>query len=131
VVAYLRFELRRLVREPRLFVVTVLMPVLTYVVFTGVGDVSGEPAGVAAAAALLVGVGVAAERSAGWRQLRLTPLRPATVVAVRGSLTAVPSVVTVGLAWRLDHPARLPIALLLVLFGTLSVAAYRRSTVLE
>ncbi len=123
--AYLRFELRRLVREPRLFVFTVLMPVLTYVVFTGVGDVSGQLEGVAAAAALMVGmagygaiigvlsvgVGVATERSEGWlRQLRLTPLHPVHVVAVKGflaTLTAIPSVITVGVAGRLEHNVQL------------------------
>ena len=43
--AYFMFELRRLVREPRLFIFTVFMPVISYVVFTGVGDMRGNTGG--------------------------------------------------------------------------------------
>ena len=43
--AYLKFELRRLLREPRLLVFTVLMPVASYVVFTGFGDLNCRPRG--------------------------------------------------------------------------------------
>jgi len=125
--SYLMFELRRLAREPRLFLFTVFMPVVTYVVFTGVGDVSGTAGGITVAAALMIGmagygamigvlsigVGVSLERTAGWlRQLRLTPLRPAQVVAVKAlvaTLCAIPSVVTVGVAGRLEHHVSLPL----------------------
>ncbi|MBO0868642.1 MAG: ABC transporter permease, partial [Micromonosporaceae bacterium] len=112
--SYLMFELRRLVREPRLFLFTVFMPVVTYVVFTGVGGLAGQSEGIAVAAALMIGmagygamigvlsigVGVSMERTLGWlRQLRLTPLRPAQVVAVKAlvaTLCSIPSVVAVG-----------------------------------
>jgi ABC-2 type transport system permease protein len=143
--AFLRFELRRLIREPRLFIFTVLMPVISYVVFTGVGDVNGRIEGVAAAAALMigmagygaiigvlsVGVGVSTERTQGWlRQLRLTPLRPVQVVGVKGflaTLTAIPSVITVGVAGRLEHHVALPVghwvAIVLVMWlGTIPFA---------
>jgi ABC-2 type transport system permease protein len=120
------FELRRLVREPRLFIFTVVMPVVSYVVFTGVGDVRGTTEGVTVAAALMVGmagygavagvlsvgIGVSAERTSGWlRQLRITPLRPVGVVAVKGFLatvTAIPAVAGVGIAGRLQHHVSLP-----------------------
>jgi ABC-2 type transport system permease protein len=126
--AYLKFELRRLIREPRILMFTVLMPVVSYVVFTGVGDARGQAEGIAVAAAsmvgmagygamigvLSVGVGVSTERTSGWlRQLRLTPLPPARLVAVKAllaSLTAIPSVVTVGVAGYLQHGVHLPLA---------------------
>src|SRR4051812_12810397 len=119
--AYFLFELRRLIREPRLFVFTVLMPVITYVVFTGIGDQSGQAEGLSVVTALTVGlsaygavtgvlsvgVGVSSERTAGWlRQLRLTPLAPIRVIAVKGTLatlTAIPSVVAVSVTGRIQH----------------------------
>jgi ABC-2 type transport system permease protein len=125
--AYFRFELRRLVREPRLFIFTVFMPVISYVVFTGVGDVNGNTEGITVAAALMVGLAgygavagvlsvgslVSTERTSGWlRQLRVTPLRPAAVVAVKGflaTLTAIPSVVGVGIAGRIQHHVAMPV----------------------
>jgi ABC-2 type transport system permease protein len=146
--AYFVFELRRLVREPRLFVFTVFMPVISYVIFTGVGDVRGDAGGIPVAAALMVGlagygavagvlsvgIGVSGERTSGWlRQLRVTPLRPVHVVAVKGflaTLTAIPSVVGVGIAGRVEHHVALPIDrwVLLVLLAALAALAYRRPT---
>jgi len=143
--AYLKFELRRLIREPRLFLFTVLMPVVSYVVFTGVGNGRGQVEGIALAAALMVGmaaygaiigvlsigVQVSLERTTGWlRQLRLTPLPPFQVVLVKAflaTLTAIPSVVTVGIAGYLEHHVSLPlgrwVALVLVMWvGTVPFA---------
>jgi ABC-2 type transport system permease protein len=143
--AYFKFELRRLVREPRLFIFTVFMPVISYVVFTGVGDIRGDTEGVTIAAALMVGMaaygavagvlsvagGVSVERTGGWlRQLRITPLPPVAVIAVRGflaTLTAVPSVIAVGIAGRIEHHVALPldrwILLVLVMWlGTIPFA---------
>jgi ABC-2 type transport system permease protein len=148
--AFLKFELRRLVREPRLFVFTVLMPVISYIVFTGVGDTSGRAEGISVVTALTVslaaygavvgvlsvGVGVSTERATGWlRQLRLTPLPPVRVVAVKGvvtTLTSIPSIVAVGVTGRIQHHVSLPldrwVALVLVLwlgtipFGLLGLA---------
>jgi ABC-2 type transport system permease protein len=143
--AYFKFELRRLVREPRLFLFTVLMPVVSYVVFTGVGDGHGQTEGIAVAAAMMIGLagygaiigvlsvgsGVSTERSAGWlRQLRLTPLAPSRVVAVKAllaSLTAIPSVISVGVAGYVEHDIRLPLLrwvaiVLLMWLGTVPFA---------
>jgi ABC-2 type transport system permease protein len=143
--AYLKFEVRRLIREPRLFLFTILMPVLSYVVFTGVGDGRGTVEGIAVPAAMMVGiaaygavigvlsvgVGVSHERTLGWlRQLRLTPLPPARVVAVKAllaSVTAIPSVVAVGIAGYLEHGVHLPAArwvamVLLMWVGTVPFA---------
>ena len=148
--AFFVFELRRLIREPRLFIFTVFMPVISYVVFTGVGDVSGRAEGVRLVTALTigisaygavlgvlsVGVGVSTERTSGWlRQLRLTPLPPARVVAVKGvltTLTAVPSIVAVSITGHIQHHVSMPIdrwaALVLLLwlgtipFGLLGLA---------
>jgi ABC-2 type transport system permease protein len=143
--AFFTFELRRLVREPRLFIFTIFMPVVSYVVFTGVGDVSGRTEGVSLATAMTVGVagygamigvlsvagGVSSERVSGWlRQLRLTPLPPIQVVAVKGLLTtlvAIPSVLAVIVTGRIQHHVTMPIghwvALVLVLWlGTVPFA---------
>jgi ABC-2 type transport system permease protein len=142
---YFKFELHRAIRDPRLFLFTVFMPVISYAVFTGVGNINGTTEGVAIAAALMigmagygaifgvlsVGVGVSVERTIGWlRQLRLTPLRPSQVVAVKtalATLTAIPSIVAVGIAGRLEHHITLPvsrwIAILLVMWlGTIPFA---------
>jgi ABC-2 type transport system permease protein len=139
------FELRRLVREPRLLIFTVFMPVISYVVFTGVGNLSGSADGVSLATAMTVGVagygamtgvlsvggGVSSERVAGWlRQLRLTPLPPAKVVVVKGvlaTLIAIPSVLAVCVTGHLQHHVDLPLdrwlALVVVLWlGTIPFA---------
>lgn len=125
-IAFLRFELRRVARDPRLFLFTVLMPVVSYVVFTGVGDNRGQAEGVPVPTMLLVGlaaygavigvlsigVGVSVERTQGWlRQLRLTPLPASRVVAVKAflaTLTSIPPVLGVGLAGYLEHGVSLP-----------------------
>ncbi len=54
--AYLKFELIRLVREPRILMFTVLMPVASYVVFTGVGSTTGSAEGIPIAATLMIGL---------------------------------------------------------------------------
>jgi ABC-2 type transport system permease protein len=90
-VAYLRFETVRALRNPRFLLLVGILPLLLYVI--GVqrgagptGTVSGLPTGVwflasagslgAIASSLAVsGARLAAERSSGWsRQLRITPL---------------------------------------------------------
>ncbi|MBO0868863.1 MAG: ABC transporter permease, partial [Micromonosporaceae bacterium] len=54
------------------------------------------------------------ERTLGWlRQLRLTPLRPAQVVAVKAlvaTLCSIPSVVAVGVCGRIEHHVSLPLS---------------------
>ncbi|WP_433208206.1 ABC transporter permease [Dactylosporangium sp. CS-047395] len=95
---YIRLELRRLGRTPGLLIFTVLMPLVSYVVFTNVSTLTGQDksaaatytmvsmAGYGAIGALLnYASGLVTDRSVGWlRQLRLTPLKPITVVLGRG-----------------------------------------------
>lgn len=124
--AYLRFELRRLARDPRLALFTVLGPVVTYVIFSGLLPAGDRLEGGTAAAALMVGLAgygamagvlsvgssVAQERAVRWlHQLRVTPLSPRRVVAVKGlvsTVSGVPSLVAVGVAGRLQHHVELP-----------------------
>ena len=125
--AYLKFELTRMVHEPRIMIFTVLMPVASYVVFTGVGSNSGNAEGIPVPATLMIGlagygailgvlslaISVSVERTQGWlRQLRVTPLRPAAVVAVKvftSTLIAVPSIVSVGIAAYFQHHVTLSV----------------------
>ncbi|MDG4801309.1 ABC transporter permease [Micromonospora sp. WMMD980] len=118
--AYLRFELRRLVRDLRLTLFTVLGPVVTYLIFSPLAG-GDRLEGLDAATALMVGLAgygavagaltvtgsVAQERASGWlRQLRVTPLPPRQVVvakALTGMLSGVPAVVAVGVTGVLQH----------------------------
>jgi len=126
--AYLKFELRRMLREPGILVFTVLMPVASYVVFTGFGDLNSQAEGIPVAATIMVGIAgygaiigvlslggsVAVERTQGWlRQLRVTPLRPRAVVAVKAftsTLIAIPSIISVGIAGAIEHHIHLPVS---------------------
>ncbi|MEU8244035.1 ABC transporter permease [Actinoplanes missouriensis] len=118
--AYLRFELRRLARDPRVLIFSVFGPVATYLIFSGwsasdrLEGVTGPIAIMVAlagygavAGALTVGTAVSQERAAGWlRQLRVTPLPAHRVVAVKaflGTVNAVPPVIAVGFAAWLQH----------------------------
>jgi len=98
---YVRFELKRLVRNKRMFILSIIMPVALYVLI-GLGNkhqnidlgrdrlnfqtfymVSMAGYG-AMLAALGAGARVAIDRSAGWnRQLRLTPLSQQTYFGVK------------------------------------------------
>jgi ABC-2 type transport system permease protein len=89
---YLRLELRRLLRNRRTLVFTLVMPVVFFLVF-GVSQ-SGADAKAYVAISLAVygamvaatsaGAAVAVERASGWsRQLRLTPLAPGSYVATK------------------------------------------------
>jgi len=121
--AYLKFELRRMYREPRLIILTMAMPVILFLALGGSikGDTPEDTADIlaylmvawAAYGALLgtfsSGVGVSHERAAGWlRQLRITPLPPVSVVitkAIACSLVAIPAVLVlsvVGMARNVD-----------------------------
>ncbi|MBB5870933.1 ABC-2 type transport system permease protein [Allocatelliglobosispora scoriae] len=113
--AYLKFELRRMYREPRLIIFTIAMPVI---IFLGTSsaystDDAAETRKTmtflmvawAAYGAMIgtfsTGVGVSQERSSGWlRQLRITPLPPLRVVvikAIAATLVAIPAVIVVSL----------------------------------
>ncbi|MGW0931585.1 ABC transporter permease [Streptomyces sp. NPDC002644] len=114
---YVGLELRRTFRDVGFVIFGIGTPVLMYVIFTSVGDrgpIADEWAVVAMVgmasygalgAALTAGSAVAEDKAKGWlRQLRVTPLTPAQVVAGRtltGSLMVLPAVVVVLLTARL------------------------------
>lgn len=110
--AYLTFEAKRLRRDPRLIVLTLALPVLIYAINAGNrGSVDNMDVSIylmvsmatygALVGVLSVGISVSQERASGWlRQLRITPLSPAKVVATKvlmGSLLSIPSVIAVGI----------------------------------
>ncbi|BBH67498.1 ABC transporter [Actinoplanes sp. OR16] len=125
--AYLRFELRRLLRDPRIAFFSIIGPVATYLIFSswsGDDRLEGLAAPVAVmiglacygalAGVLMVGSAVSQERASGWlRQLRVTPLPAGRVVAVKALLctaTALPPVLAVGAAASFQHHVDLPAA---------------------
>jgi ABC-2 type transport system permease protein len=141
--AYLRFELIRLYRSPSLLMFTVIMPVVSYVVFSaistgtdnGLGVTTIMMVGLAGYGALIgvlsLGAAVSNERTQGWlRQLRITPLRPAHVVVVKtiaSTTVAIPSILCVGLAGYLEHgitlsPGRWVAIVALMWIGTIPFA---------
>ncbi|MDI6104193.1 ABC transporter permease [Actinoplanes sp. NEAU-A12] len=142
--AYLRFELRRLVRDPRLMFFSIIGPVATYLIFSGwsagerleglaapVAVMIGLAGYGAVAGVLMVGSAVSQERAVGWlRQLRVTPLTSGQVVAVKtliGSITAIPPVIAVGIVASIQHHVELSagrwLALLLLMWtGTVPFA---------
>jgi ABC-2 type transport system permease protein len=95
---FLSIEVRRLLRNRRTVVVTLVMPVVLFLLFRA-NRRSGALAGIGfTAAATMIGIAVygamlaatsggamvSIERAQGWsRQLRLTPLRPAAYVAIK------------------------------------------------
>lgn len=83
--ALLRCEVRRILRSPRFLIFTVGLPLVYFLIFSGIYAPDGGPAVVvlmvmmaafgAISASISVGGRVANERHIGWnRQLRLTPL---------------------------------------------------------
>ncbi|MEU4693467.1 ABC transporter permease [Actinoplanes sp. NPDC023714] len=142
--AYLRFEFRRLIRDPRIAFFSIIGPVATYLIFSSwsAGDrLEGLAAPVAVmiglacygavAGVLMIGSAVSQERAAGWlRQLRVTPLPAGRVVLVKaliGTSTALPPVVAIGVAAHFQHHVQLApgrwAALLLVMWaGTVPFA---------
>ncbi|MBX6358036.1 MAG: ABC transporter permease [Micromonosporaceae bacterium] len=121
---YLRMEIRRLVRNRRLLVFSMLMPAILILVL---GDTyTGDIDGVSAKAYLMVSMGllgsmsaaigsggtIAVERGLGWnRQLRLTPLNPGKYVlskVVLSLVMALPPLVIAYLLGTLALGVRLP-----------------------
>src|SRR4051794_9656342 len=96
---YLRLEMRRLLRNRRTVIFTLVMPAAFFLAFGGGSDYQHQSAGVgnvtayvmvsmAAYGAMLActsgGASVSVERAVGWsRQLRLTPLRPLAYVGMK------------------------------------------------
>src|SRR4051794_520289 len=117
--AYLRLELRRAFRNRRYLVMTIVFPVVIYVLYTAVLPAHSAGATVdgltwpvlflvsmaaygAMGAAMSQAVPVATERRTGWiRQLRVTPLPSSAYVAAKATtalVLTVPSVALVVLA---------------------------------
>lgn len=136
--SYMKFEARRLTREPRLIVLTLVLPLIVFVIVSNnVGKLGGVDVAtyimVSMAAygvmvgVLSLGISVSHERASGWlRQLRITPLAPAKVVAAKallGSLLAIPTVAVVGLAAATSHGVSLSAVQWLELLGALWVGS--------
>lgn len=119
---YLAMEVRRTLRNRQFLLVTLALPVVLFLVYAQLygGD---ELAGVsttaylmtsmaafgAMVAAMSAGTRIALERRSGWnRQLRLTPLRPASYLLAKGAvgcLVALPPIALVYLAGVLTGQA--------------------------
>jgi len=113
--ALLRLELRRMVRNRRTVVFTLILPAVFFLLFgtnaasrtarVGDGNVTGYIlVSMAVYGAMLAttsgGAMVSVERAAGWsRQLRLTPLRPAAYIAVKLTLAMIIGAVSVAVAF--------------------------------
>jgi ABC-2 type transport system permease protein len=125
--AYLALELRRALRNRRYFVFAIGFPVVFYLLYTGVlQGGAASPADprwpayfmVSMAAYGMIGaalsnaVPIAQERASGWtRQLRITPLPAPAWIATKltvAYLTALPSLVLVGMAAILVNDVSLP-----------------------
>lgn len=123
----LRIELRRILRNRRAVIFTLIMPVLLYLIIgtnssystdsEGSGNVSAYilismAAYGAVLAATSGGAMVAAERALGWsRQLRLTPLSPVAYIAVKALVAlalGLGSVLAVNVAGLLNGKAQMP-----------------------
>jgi ABC-2 type transport system permease protein len=122
---YLRMEIRRLLRNRRVLIFSMLMPAILLLVFGGLNK-GQDLAGVSATAYLMVSLGIfgsmstaigsggsiAVERGIGWnRQLRLTPLRPSRYVAIKVMLSllmALPPLLVVYVVGAVALDVRLP-----------------------
>lgn len=119
---YLLLETRRAYRNRRFLIFTVAMPLVFFLVFAGLYGDDGSVGGVTSVAYLMTsmaslgamiaamssGTRIAVERQTGWnRQLRLTPLTPASYLVAKGiiaMLLAVPAILLVfGTGLVLEH----------------------------
>jgi ABC-2 type transport system permease protein len=122
--AYVRLEVRRTLRDTGFVVISVVTPLMMYLLFTNIGsDNAGDKMdyaryamiGMAAygalGAALGVGPGVAEDKARGWlRQLRVTPMRPLQVVlgrALTAGVTVLPAIVSVFCAGAFVNGVRM------------------------
>jgi len=144
---YLRLEVRRMLRNRRTMILTLVMPPVFFLVFgtaagyrtqsVGHGNVTAYIAvSMAVYAAMLAttsgGAMVSVERAAGWsRQLRLTPLRPAAYVVTKLLTAMILGLLAVGvvLAVAAVEHAQMPLHVwmecaLLAWLGSLVFAAF-------
>lgn len=132
--SYMKFEARRLIREPRLIVLTLVLPVIVFLIASNnLGQLGGVDVATyimvsmtaygVLVGVLSIGISVSQERASGWlRQLRVTPLAPGKVVAAKallGSLLAIPTVAAVGITAAGSRGVSLTTAQWLELFGVL------------
>ncbi|MBL7257850.1 ABC transporter permease [Paractinoplanes lichenicola] len=124
----IRLELRRMVRNKRTVIFTLVMPAVFFLLFGTGGDYKTERVGggnvtgyilvsMAVYGAMLAttsgGAMVSIERAAGWsRQLRLTPLRPIAYIAVKLVLAMTIGAVSVAVAFGVGAlaGAQLPVS---------------------
>ncbi|MFG2559791.1 ABC transporter permease [Streptomyces sp. NPDC048496] len=119
---YIVLEVRRTLRDGFFLIFGTGMPVMMYLLFTNIGGGEGvdgwktaSMVGMAAygalGSAMSIGTGVASDKTLGWlQQLRVTPLAPSRAVvgrAISGSVTVLPTIVTVLLAGGLLNGVRL------------------------
>ncbi|MFD7427398.1 ABC transporter permease [Streptomyces sp. NPDC059818] len=119
---YIVLEIRRTLRDGFFLIFGTGMPVMMYLLFTDIGGGEGVDGwkttamvGMAAygalGSAMSIGTGVASDKSLGWlQQLRVTPLSPSQAVvgrAISGSVTVLPTILTVLLAGGLLNGVRL------------------------
>src|SRR5215218_9694995 len=113
---YLIFDIRRTLRNRRVLIFSILMPLVLFVIFGVTLPKDGSEAGISAIAYVMVSMAmfgsmsaamssggvIAAERDGGWnRTLRLTPLKPQAYVTTKvilSLLLALPPLVVVFLA---------------------------------
>jgi ABC-2 type transport system permease protein len=126
--AVLRIELRRMLRNRRTIVFTLVMPVVLYLIIGTNGQYSNERVGngntsayilisMAAYGAVLAstsgGAMVATERALGWsRQLRLTPLTPVAYIAIKSCVAlalGLGSVLAVNVVGVITGKADMPV----------------------
>lgn len=124
----LTLELRRMLRNRRVVVFTLLLPMALFLAFSGSSGDRGDRVGVGNVAAYIMismalygaalttastGSAVALERSLGWsRQLRLTPLSPVAYIAVKATCALVlgaMAVTAVNVAAVLQGRADMPV----------------------
>lgn len=143
-----RLELRRLLRNRRTVIFTLVMPVVFFLLFGLNKAYADQKAGHGNVAAYVMismavygamiattstGASVALERSLGWsRQLRLTPLAPAAYITVKLAMALIvglASILAVNLAGILTHKAEMPVSVwletaLIAWVGSLVFAAF-------
>ena len=143
-----RLELRRLLRNRRTVIFTLVMPVVFFLIFGLNKQYADEKVGHGNVAAFIMismavygamiattstGASVSIERSLGWsRQLRLTPLAPATYIIVKLLLALVVgliSILAVNVAGIVTHKASMPTSIwvetaAIAWIGSLTFAAF-------
>jgi ABC-2 type transport system permease protein len=144
---FLGLEIRRLLRNRRTVIFTLVLPVVFFLIFGANQSYSNDPAGSGNAEAFVMismavygamlgttatGAMVSVERAQGWsRQLRLTPLKPVAYIVVKvlaATLVGLASIAAVYLAGSISG-AHMPVSVwvqtvLIAWVGSLVFAAF-------